>query len=84
MGKIFLTLSMDSKKASVYAVKTAFKKRKALLAAIEAGIDEDTCERIKYELDEAKGRLADEVLGSLSDSDVDDIEYRYFKSGSNL
>ena len=84
MEKIFLMLSVEARKASVDAVKTAHAKHKALLAAMEAGIDEDTCARIQDELDEAKGRLADVVLGSLSDWEVDNFEQSYFKSGSTL
>lgn len=84
MEKIFLMLSVEARKASVDAVKTAHQKHKALLAAMEAGIDEDTCARINDELKEAKGRLADVVLEGLTDWVVDDFEHSYFKSGSNL
>ena len=84
MEKIFLMLSVEARKASVDAVKTAHAKHKALLAAMEAGIDDDTCARIQDELDEAKGRLADVFLESLSDWTVADFEQSYFKSGSNL
>ena len=84
MEKIFLMLSVEARKASVDAVKTAHAKHKALLTAMEAGIDDDTCARIQDELDEAKGRLADVFLESLSDWTVEDFEQSYFKSGSNL
>ena len=84
MAKIYLMLSIEAVKASVDAVKTAHAKHKALLAAMEAGIDEDTCARIQDELNEAIGRLADVVLFSLSDWEVENFEQSYFKSGSNL
>lgn len=84
MEKIYLMLSVEAAQASVDAVKTAHRKHKALLAAIEAGIDEDTCARINDELDEAGKKLADVVLEGLTDWDVDNFESNYFKSGSQI
>lgn len=84
MAKIYLMLSIEADKASVDAVKTAHQKHKALIAAMEAGIYEETCERIKDELGEAKDRLADVVLSGLTDWEVDEFETNYFKSGSQI
>lgn len=84
MTKIYLTLSIEAAKASVDAVKTAHQKHKVLIDAMEAGIDEDTCAKINDELGEAKDRLADVVLAGLTDWEVDDLETRYYKSGSQI
>lgn len=84
MTKIYLMLSIDADKASVNAVKTAHQKHKALIAAMEAGIYEETCARINDELDEAKDRLANVVLAGLTDWEVDEFENNYFKSGSQI
>ena len=84
MAKIYLMLSIEAAKASVDAVKTAHQKHKALLAAMEAGIDEDTCARIQDELDEASKKLADVVLQGLTDWEVENLETNYFKSGSQI
>ena len=83
MAKIYLMLSIEALKGNVEAVKTAHKKHQALLAAMDAGIDEDTCQRIQDELDDASKSLARVILSGLTDYDVDNLEQSFFKAGTN-